>query len=88
MRTTVRIDDSLLGELKNEARREGLSLTKLIQRVLCRGLAAIRQERRPAGDYRETTFAMGQPRMNLDRAVGLAAALEDEQILRKLAERK
>jgi hypothetical protein len=31
---------------------------------------------------------MGEPQVNLDRALALAAALEDEQVLAKLAARK
>ncbi|MBN2218384.1 MAG: ribbon-helix-helix protein, CopG family [Pirellulales bacterium] len=88
MRTTLRIEDRLLADLKEEARREGLSMTKLIERVLRRGMAAIRQDRRPPCDYREKTFAMGQPRVNLDKATALAALMEEEEVRRKLSERK
>jgi len=88
MRTTVRIDDDLLGQLKEQARDEGFSLTKVLNRVLRCGLAAFEQGKRPAHRYREKTFAMGQPRTDLDRALALAAAMEDEEIQRKLAQRK
>ena len=38
--------------------------------------------------YREKTFRMGIPGANLDKALTLAAALEDEEILRKTPMRK
>lgn len=34
--------------------------------------------------FRQTTYRMGEPRANLDKALTLAAALEDEEIAAKL----
>lgn len=88
MRSTFRIDDDLLTELKTRARREGLPLTRLVNRVLRAGLAVMDgggPKRRP---YRESTHAMGVPRVDLDKALALAAGLEDEEILRKMSLRK
>lgn len=87
MRTTVRIDDDLLRELKKRAQSQGLSLGKLLNQVVRRGLRAPKRPPR-AQPYREKVFAMGQPRMNLDKALALSAAIEDEEIARKLALRK
>ena len=36
---------------------------------------------------RTPTFALGEPRLDLDKALGLAAQLEDDEIIRKLATR-
>jgi hypothetical protein len=88
MRTTFRIDDDLLQELKERARKEKLSLTRLVNRVLRTG---IRDDRRGAPRrtrYRESTQAMGVPRVDLRKALAVAAALEDEEILRKMTLRK
>jgi hypothetical protein len=88
MRTTVRIDDALLSELKEQARKENTSLTRLIERTLRAGLRA---GRRPSGSrprFRETTQALGAPRVSLDKALALVGALEDEEVVRKLALRK
>jgi len=85
MRTTVRIDDDLLAELKERARSEGVSLGELMSRLLRVGLAAKERRRRPV---RLRTVDMGAPRLDLDRALQVADALEDEEILRKLALRK
>ena len=87
MRTTTRIDDVLLEELKEKARRENSSLTQIVNRVLRSGLDA---SRRPARRRRhhEKTFSMGRPSEDLRKALALAARLEDEETLRKLALRK
>ena len=39
MRSTVRIDDDLMAELRARARAERLSMTRLLNRVLWAGLA-------------------------------------------------
>jgi hypothetical protein len=88
MRTTVQIDDGLLRTLKEQAHREGTSLAKLVNRVLRQGLDVSEQRRKSVRPYREKTFAMGQPKVNLDKALALAAALEDEETLEKLVRRK
>jgi hypothetical protein len=88
MRTTVRIDDDLLLELKERSRQENLSFAKLINSLLRRGLSASEQDRQPKGRYRERAVSMGKPAIDLDRALGVASGLEDEEILRKLSLRK
>jgi len=88
MRSTFRIDDDLLEELREQAHREKVSLTRLLNRVLRSGLQAkpglAPQHRR----YREETHAMDAPRADLRKALALAAALEDEEIVRKMTLRK
>jgi len=88
MRTTIRLDDDLLRELRDQARREGTSLARLINRVLREGIAASRQPGKPASPYRGKTFSMGKPKVSLDKALALAAWLEDEEVCRKLGRRK
>jgi len=88
MRTTVQIDDGLMRELKERAHREGVSLTKLINRVLLCGIGAMQEGKKATRPHREKTFSMGQPRVNLDKALSLAAALEDEEVREELARRK
>jgi hypothetical protein len=88
MRTTVRLDDELLERLKAEARKEKVSLTRLLNRTLRAGLRANRERRRPQAAYRERARAMGVPRLPLDKALALASALEDDEIVRELMSRK
>jgi hypothetical protein len=88
MRTTVRVDDELLERLKAQAQKEKVSLTRLINRTLKAGLqvGGARHSKRPV--YRERAQALGAPRVSLDKALALAAALEDEEIAREIALRK
>ncbi len=88
MRTTLRIDDDLMRRLKERAHREGTSLTKLVNRLLRRGFSAARDEGGPVGRFREKTFSMGTPKVDLDKSLALAASLEDEEVREELARRK
>ena len=87
MRSTVRIDDDLMEALRASSEAEGLSMTRMLNRLLRSGLAA---ESTAGGrpTFRQETAPMGRPRFELDKALSLAATLEDEEILRKLSVRK
>ena len=88
MRTTVRVEDELLERLKAQARKENVSLTRMINRALRAGMDAGGASRRKRPIYREQVHSLGTPRVALDKALALAAALEDEEIVRELALRK
>ena len=88
MRTTVRIEDSLLADLRRRAHDERCSLTELVNRALRRGVRALGEEEAPPEPYHEVTHSMGPPKLSLDKALSLAAALEDEQAVEKLLRRK
>lgn len=83
MRTTVRIADDLLRELKDRAHREDTSLTKLLDRVIRRGLLAGdgTAKKRP---YREKTFDMGPPNFDVTKAWQVAEDLETEELIESL----
>lgn len=88
MRTTLTIDDHLLAELKERAHREGVPLKAMVNRALRSGLEAMRRPARKR-PHRQRTYAMGAPRLpSLDKGLAIAAALEDEEIARKLSLRK
>ena len=88
MRSTVRIDDDLMDELKQRAGQENLSLSRMLNRTLRAGLRSGKSARGGHRPYREQVFAMGEPEFNLDQALAAAAQLEDVEILRKFAARK
>lgn len=88
MRSTVRIDDDLMAELKAKARQENVSLTRMLNRIVRTGLASSNQTVRKRPKYHEKAVSMGRPRINLDKSIALAAALEDEEVLRELLLRK
>jgi len=85
MRTTVRLDDELLEQLKARSRKENVSLTRALNGALRRGLRAPEPRRAPRRAYREKPAAMGPAQVDLTKALALAAALEDEEIVRKLS---
>ena len=84
----MRVDDDLLERLRAQAREEKVSLTRLLNRVLKAGLQRGVARRRGKTAYRERVHAMGVPRLALDKALPLAAALEDEEIVREIGLRK
>jgi hypothetical protein len=90
MRTTVDLDQHLLKRLRIEARRRGISIKELLDTVLRRGLGERESAAGPSPRYRCPTFRMGSPTVgvNIDKALRLSAALEDEETLVDLARRK
>ena len=85
MRTTLRIDNDLMQELRKRAAAQKVSLASLCNQVLRDGLAQKPLTRRR---YRERVASMGVPRVNLDKALAVAAADEDAEVARKIALRK
>ncbi len=88
MRTTLVIDDDLLRQLKDRAHRTGQPLKKVVNEALRTGLSQLRKPPLPK-KYRSRTYAMGYPpNGSFDKALGIAASLEDDEIARKLMLRK
>lgn len=88
MRTTLTLDKDLALALRAEARRSGRPLKAIVNEALRAGMVA---RKRPAGRrYRLTPVSLGGvvPGVDLDRALRLSDALEDEGIARKLEMRK
>jgi hypothetical protein len=88
MRTTLTIEDHLFRELKEEAQRARKPLKRVVNEAIREGLTQLK--RPPSGKaYRSKTFSLGYPpQINLDKALGLSAALEEEEIARKFRLRK
>ena len=86
MRTTVTLDPDLAARLRALARERGASFKETLNSVVRRGLAETTGSPRP---FRLRTQAMGlRPGIDLDKALQLAAELEDAEIVRKLQLRK
>lgn len=83
MRTTINLPEDLLQDLKALSRARKTSLTAIVTEVLRAGLLRIAK---PPGRrrYRERTYDMGVPKVDLTKANQLAAELEDEEIIRKM----
>ena len=85
MRTTVTLDEDVAAQLRRLTRERNISFKQAINSAIRAGLGT-----RPAArPYRLPTYRMDlRPEVDLDRAMHLAAALEDEEIVRKLELRK
>ena len=82
VRTTLRLDDDLHIELKSRASEEGLTLSEVVNLALRQSLTT---RKRPRRAFRQKTRDLGRPSFDVTKANAVAAALEDEAILRKLA---
>lgn len=89
MRTTLTLDDDLASALKEIAYRSGKSFKATVNETLRAGLGE-RPAAPQAKRYRLEPASLGsvQPGIDLDRALRLADALEDEGVARKLELRK
>ena len=87
MRTTVTLDPDVEALIRKLMRERGLSFKEALNGAIRSGLApgAGRAPRK----YRLKTHRMGfRPEISLDKALHLAAAMEDEEVIRKLSLRK
>jgi hypothetical protein len=89
MRTTLTIDDHTDRKLKDIAHRTGKSYKQVVNETLRAGLQAtgVKEKARP---YRVKPASMGKVAagFDLDKALQLADGLENEEIVRKLSQRK
>lgn len=88
MRTTLTVDDRIAKALKALAHRTGKPFKQVVNETLQAGLAA-RNAPRPK-PYRIKPVSLGgvESGVDLNKALRLAAALEDDEISRKLELRK
>jgi hypothetical protein len=89
MRTTLTLDEQIAKALKSAAHRTGKPFKQVVNETLRAGLAAGHASARPQ-PFRLKTVSLGGVRggLNLEKALRLAEALEDEELARKLAQRK
>jgi hypothetical protein len=86
MRTTVTLDPDVAAKLKAVARERGISFKQALNGAVRAGLGGQRKATRAFTQYAQP---MGlRPGFNLDKALQLAGALEDEEIVRRLERRK
>ena len=88
MRTTLTIDDRIAKALKTLAHRTGRPFKQVVNETLQLGLAA--RDAPAPRPYRIKPIALGGvlPGVNIDKALRLAGALEDDEIARELDLRK
>lgn len=88
MRTTLTLDDHIAKALKALAHRTGKPLKQVVNETLQKGLAAA--DTRKPRPYRIKPQPLGGalPGVNIDKALRLSAALEDDEIAREIELRK
>ena len=86
MRSTVRIDDDLMEALEARARSEGTSLAHVLNAVLRQELKAA-SESRAERRFEQRTASLGDTLFDTDKALSVAASLEDDAVLAKLVSR-
>ena len=87
MRTTVTLDEDVDSMLRSFAQERGVSFKEALNEAVRSGIGGARSTRRRP--FRQKTFRMGfRPEFRWDKAVAMAEAMEDEELMRKLELRK
>ena len=88
MRTTLTLDQEVAAALKRLAQKTGRPFKEIVNEALRAGIRA--REAPAAKRYRLDPVSLGgvTPGVDLDRALRLADALDDEALARKLELRK
>jgi hypothetical protein len=84
MRTTVTLDPDVDAIVRRLMRERRLTFKQALNEAVRAGTRASGRRRA----FRTRSFDMGVPSVPLDKALRLAADLEDEELIRKLALRK
>jgi hypothetical protein len=79
MRTTVTLDPDTAALVRQRMRERGVSFKEAVNDAIRAGLAGDA----PRQAFETRTAALGTPAVNLDRALQVAADLEDEELVRK-----
>jgi ribosomal protein L10 len=85
VRTTVTLDEDLAQQIRQRMRERGAGFKAVLNELIRRGL----QSSEDPEPYSTPTYRMGaRPEVDLDKALALAGAMEDEEVLRKLERAK
>lgn len=88
MRTTLTIDDQVAKALKDLAHRSNRSFKDVVNEILRAGLAAKQARRRKRYVVRPVDLGGPMPGINLDKALALSDAIEDQELAAKMQLRK
>ncbi len=83
MRTTVTLDPDVEALLRRAMRERDLSFKEALNQAIRAGLSRSHAPRR-GKPFRTKTYNMGVPKIDLTKALSIAAEMEDEEIIRKL----
>jgi hypothetical protein len=84
MRTTLTIDDATARALKDLAHKSNKSFKQVVNEILRAGLDAARVPQRKPYRIKPASLGGVMPGINLDKALALADALEDQKIAAKI----
>jgi plasmid stability protein len=85
VRTTMTLDDDVAEALRTLAHERHASFKQVVNETLRSGLKPAQAT--PATSY-TTVSNMGVPKVDLTKALQLASDLEDQEIIRKLEQRR
>jgi hypothetical protein len=90
MRTTLTLDEPIATALKNAAHRSGKPFKQVVNETLRAGLRAGKASTQVSQSYRLKPSSLGGPLTgaNLDKALQLADAMEDQALRHKFDQRK
>lgn len=80
MRTTVTLDADTEALVRRLMAERGVSFKRALNDAIRAG-----GEPRARRPFRTRTYAMGEPTVNLDRALQIAAGEEDDELVRRLS---
>lgn len=83
MRITVTLDPDVEALLRKEMRARGESFKQVLNAAIRDGLRA-GSARAPARKFKQRTFKLGKPLVDLTKALSLAAELEDAKTVSKM----
>ncbi|OGA47624.1 MAG: hypothetical protein A3G24_10700 [Betaproteobacteria bacterium RIFCSPLOWO2_12_FULL_62_13] len=86
MRTTVTLDPDVEALLRKAMRARGEPFKQVLNAAIREGLTAAR--RKAARPFRQPTFDMGAPLVDLTKALSLAAEQEDAETVAKIRDRR
>jgi hypothetical protein len=87
MRTTVTLDPDVERSIRDVMRERSISFKEALNEAARTGLRG--KERKRARNFVQKTFRMGEEQeFRWDKALAVAASIEDEELGRKLALRK
>lgn len=80
MRTTVTLDADTESLIRRMMQQRGISFKQALNDAIRAGASA----KQPSRAFETKTRRMGVPVVNLDKALQLAAELEDEELVRRM----
>ncbi|MCY3961995.1 MAG: antitoxin [bacterium] len=83
MRTTVTLDSDTEQIVRQRMKDRRVSFKQALNDLVREGRDSIRGPQ----EFRTSTAAMGQPTVNLDKALHLAGELEDDELVRRMQTR-